>query len=223
MARADCGECVCTPRFDQGSRAIDRQAGVSAPADRGALAAPRRSGADHRVSRSPFASAPPCRCSTTAGKRSPICVRRRSTRRRYRRRAPAAAAHAARSTREPRAAGRAGASRCRTGHAPPGGAFMLTNADGVVAAATPAADATIGRRLIDVLGPTQPLTTFGAGAGVMEITLADGTPRVRDRAHAASAARPARGHAAARRGARALALRSPRSPSRCRPPPASWC
>jgi two-component system cell cycle sensor histidine kinase PleC len=51
--------------------------------------------------------------------------------------------------------------------------FMLTNAEGVVAAATPAADATIGRRLIDLLGPTQPLTTFGAGAGVMEITLPD--------------------------------------------------
>ena len=33
----------------------------------------------------------------------------------------------------------------------------------------------IGRRLIDLLGPTQPLTTFGAGAGVMEITLPDDT------------------------------------------------
>ena len=53
--------------------------------------------------------------------------------------------------------------------------FLLTNAEGVVAAATPAADATIGRRLIDLLGPTQPLTTFGAGAGVMDITLPDGS------------------------------------------------
>ncbi len=51
--------------------------------------------------------------------------------------------------------------------------FLLTNADGVVAAATPTADTTIGRRLIDLLGPTQPLTTFGAGAGVLEITLPD--------------------------------------------------
>jgi two-component system cell cycle sensor histidine kinase PleC len=51
--------------------------------------------------------------------------------------------------------------------------FILANADGVVAAATPAGDATIGRRLIDLLGPTQPLTTFGASAGVMEITLPD--------------------------------------------------
>jgi two-component system, cell cycle sensor histidine kinase PleC len=51
--------------------------------------------------------------------------------------------------------------------------FILTNLDGVIAAATPATDATIGRRLIDVLGATQPLTTFGAGAGVLEITLPD--------------------------------------------------
>src|SRR5262245_42588599 len=47
--------------------------------------------------------------------------------------------------------------------------FLLTNADGVIIAATLAGEATIGRRLIDLLGPTQPLTTFGAGAGVMEI------------------------------------------------------
>ncbi|MGA9084354.1 MAG: ATP-binding protein [Pseudolabrys sp.] len=53
--------------------------------------------------------------------------------------------------------------------------FLLTNADGVVTAATPANDATIGRRLIDLLGPTQPLTTFGASAGVMEIILPDNT------------------------------------------------
>ena len=51
--------------------------------------------------------------------------------------------------------------------------FLLTNAEGVVAAVTPAADGTVGRRLIDLLGPTQPLTTFGADAGVMEIVLPD--------------------------------------------------
>src|SRR6185437_14911549 len=53
--------------------------------------------------------------------------------------------------------------------------FMLTNVDGVLAAATPGSEAVIGRRLIDLLGPAQPLTTFGAGAGVMELTLPDGT------------------------------------------------
>ncbi len=51
--------------------------------------------------------------------------------------------------------------------------FLLTNAEGVVTAATPATDATIGRRLVDLIGPTQPLTTFGAGAGVLEIVLPD--------------------------------------------------
>ena len=51
--------------------------------------------------------------------------------------------------------------------------FLLTNADGMLIAATPGGDAVVGRRLIDVLGPTQPLTTLGASAGVMEITLAD--------------------------------------------------
>ncbi len=53
--------------------------------------------------------------------------------------------------------------------------FILTNAAGVVAAATPAIDGMIGRRLIDLLGPTQPVTTFDAGAGVREITLPDDT------------------------------------------------
>ncbi len=53
--------------------------------------------------------------------------------------------------------------------------FILTNSDGVIAAAVPALDGAVGRRLIDLLGPTQPLTTFGAGAGVMDITLPDKT------------------------------------------------
>jgi two-component system cell cycle sensor histidine kinase PleC len=35
-------------------------------------------------------------------------------------------------------------------------------------------DAAVGRRLVDILGPDQPLTTFGSGAGVLEITLPDG-------------------------------------------------
>jgi two-component system cell cycle sensor histidine kinase PleC len=51
--------------------------------------------------------------------------------------------------------------------------FLLTNADGIIAAATPATDDTIGRKLIDLLGPTQPLTTFGTNAGVLDIALPD--------------------------------------------------
>src|SRR5262249_44695544 len=58
---------------------------------------------------------------------------------------------------------------------PAGRRFLLTDADGLILAATPSSASTIGRRLIDLLGPTQPLTTFGAGAGVMEIVLPDET------------------------------------------------
>ena len=53
--------------------------------------------------------------------------------------------------------------------------LYLTNADGVVTAESPSGGDAIGRRLVDLLGPTQPLTTFGAGAGVLEILLPDET------------------------------------------------
>jgi two-component system cell cycle sensor histidine kinase PleC len=52
---------------------------------------------------------------------------------------------------------------------------LVTNPDGTMSASAPLEAATVGRRLIDVLGPTQPLTTFGAAAGVLEIPLADGS------------------------------------------------
>jgi two-component system, cell cycle sensor histidine kinase PleC len=51
---------------------------------------------------------------------------------------------------------------------------VVTNADGSIGATAPLEAGVIGRRLIDVLGPTQPLTTFGAAAGVLEIPLPDG-------------------------------------------------
>ncbi|MCW5688701.1 MAG: PAS domain-containing protein [Pseudolabrys sp.] len=51
-----------------------------------------------------------------------------------------------------------------------GRSFLITDAHGAVTAAIPATDRTIGRRLIDLIGATQPLTTFGADAGVLEIT-----------------------------------------------------
>src|SRR6185437_7299320 len=53
--------------------------------------------------------------------------------------------------------------------------FVLTNADGVVTASAPNLGGIVGRRLIDLVGPAQPLTTFGADAGVMELTLPDDT------------------------------------------------
>lgn len=52
---------------------------------------------------------------------------------------------------------------------------LVSNAEGTIVATTAALDPLIGQRLIDFLGPTQPLTTFGASAGVLEITLANGT------------------------------------------------
>jgi two-component system, cell cycle sensor histidine kinase PleC len=53
---------------------------------------------------------------------------------------------------------------------------VATNADGAISATAPLEAGMVGRRLIDVLGPAQPLTTFGAAAGVLEIPLADGSP-----------------------------------------------
>jgi len=53
--------------------------------------------------------------------------------------------------------------------------FLITNAEGFVLATTPGIEAAVGRRLIELLGPMQPLTTYGAGAGVMDITLPDDT------------------------------------------------
>jgi two-component system cell cycle sensor histidine kinase PleC len=52
---------------------------------------------------------------------------------------------------------------------------LVTNADGTMSASAPLDAGMAGRRLIDVLGPAQPLTTFGAAAGVLEIPLADGS------------------------------------------------
>ena len=52
---------------------------------------------------------------------------------------------------------------------------LVSNADGTTGASAPLEAGMVGRRLIDVLGPTQPLTTFGAAAGVLEIPLADGS------------------------------------------------
>ena len=46
---------------------------------------------------------------------------------------------------------------------------------GTVTAESPSGGAAVGRRMVDLLGPTQPLTTFGAGAGVLEILLPDET------------------------------------------------
>jgi two-component system cell cycle sensor histidine kinase PleC len=51
--------------------------------------------------------------------------------------------------------------------------ILVTNPDGVVIAAAPETAGIIGRKLLDILGDAQPLTIMGAGAGVMDISLAD--------------------------------------------------
>ncbi len=74
----------------------------------------------------------------------------------------------------------------------PGRSLLVTNGDGVIIAglrhmaianpdgptivSAPLKTGIVGKRLIDILGPSQPLTTFGALAGTMEVQLSDGTP-----------------------------------------------
>jgi two-component system cell cycle sensor histidine kinase PleC len=53
--------------------------------------------------------------------------------------------------------------------------LLVTNTAGVVVATSPSAAAAVGQRLVDIVGRTQLMTTFGARAGVQEITLIDGT------------------------------------------------
>ncbi len=52
--------------------------------------------------------------------------------------------------------------------------LIVTNAEGKIVAVAPPDNRMIGRPLLDVLGPAQPLTTFGANAGVLELSLSDG-------------------------------------------------
>ncbi len=54
--------------------------------------------------------------------------------------------------------------------------LLLADADGNIVATSAAGPAHSGQRMIDILGDAQPLTILGASAGVLEITLSDGTP-----------------------------------------------
>ena len=53
--------------------------------------------------------------------------------------------------------------------------FLVTDAAGYIRAGAPASSPYIGATLISLLGPDQPLTTLGASAGAMQLTLTDGT------------------------------------------------
>src|SRR5271154_4465385 len=53
--------------------------------------------------------------------------------------------------------------------------ILTADGDGAIVAIVPGTDLPPrGRHILDVLGPSQPLTTFGAAAGTMEIVLPDG-------------------------------------------------
>ncbi len=51
---------------------------------------------------------------------------------------------------------------------------VVTNSDGTTVVTAPLEPSLVGRALIDVLGPIQPLTTMGVAAGVLEVPIADG-------------------------------------------------
>ncbi len=53
--------------------------------------------------------------------------------------------------------------------------IFLTEPSGKVIATWPSDDRARGQNLLDIIGADQPLTTFGAKAGALEIVLADGT------------------------------------------------
>jgi two-component system, cell cycle sensor histidine kinase PleC len=55
--------------------------------------------------------------------------------------------------------------------------LLVADARGIIVAAEPDRSF-VGRSMIDVLGPDQPLTTFGATAGALETPLADGTTAI---------------------------------------------
>src|SRR5580704_12814539 len=55
--------------------------------------------------------------------------------------------------------------------------LLVSDVEGTVVVAEPAHHA-VGRLLIDVLGPDQPLTTLGASAGALEMPLSDGTAAI---------------------------------------------
>jgi two-component system, cell cycle sensor histidine kinase PleC len=52
--------------------------------------------------------------------------------------------------------------------------ILVADGDGTIVGAAPNEPQLLGRQILDVLGPSQLLTTFGAAAGTMEIALSDG-------------------------------------------------
>ncbi len=55
-----------------------------------------------------------------------------------------------------------------------GWSIIVADSDGAIVGSVPNDPEKLGRQILDVLGPSQPLTTFGAAAGTLEITLPNG-------------------------------------------------
>ena len=186
MARAEAASASARSGFHQGLGAIDRQAGLSAAAHRRAGAAPRGPGPDHRLPAHHRRRRRGRRCSTIAARRSPkptddiddvADCRRRALRPAGRRPKPATPARA-RPARTRAARPRATALGRR---------ILLSNAERHRSSRPqPAPAARSAASSSTCSATTQPLTILGASAGVLEITLADGSRALRDRAHARS-------------------------------------
>ena len=213
-------ERVSEDGFDQGPGTIDRQARVSPPPRRRAGPAPGGSGPHHRLPvtmavgagvqvldhrRQAIADA-----SSPTSTRSPISSPRGSTRRPRRRRERAAPRPGAARplARRARHRGRpADPDQRSRRHHRRGRAGAPASADRCSTCSA--------RR------SRSPPST--ANAGVMEIAARRRHRGVRDGAHARGAARPDRGVPAARATRSRRGAPTPRSPSRCPPPPASSC
>ncbi len=65
--------------------------------------------------------------------------------------------------------------------------ILIADAEGIIRAAHPTDQRVLGKRLDDVLGSAQPLTTLGARAGAIGLTLADGSRAIAALAHAEGA------------------------------------
>jgi two-component system, cell cycle sensor histidine kinase PleC len=55
---------------------------------------------------------------------------------------------------------------------------LVADSDGAIIGSVPDDPQKLGRHILDLLGPSQPLTTFGAAAGAMEISLPDGAAAI---------------------------------------------
>ena len=116
-----------------------------------------------------------CRCSSSAGK---SCATRGRPSRRWPTNSPSRSIIPARDGSDiPRSLHSAGACSAGMGRDARQRSILVADADGTIVASLPNDPQMLGRPILDLLGPSQPLTTFGAAAG----TLRDHSARRRRR------------------------------------------